>query len=976
MKLLSINNSCYSSVDNKYNKRAKPAIHTISQQRLTNNNSKPIETQCLVSSAHNSSLSTQNFSRIPTNAFSTLSPKNQSASSFSSLPSLSPTTHKPSSISLRYHGYNHDSKIVFSNNVINPLNKKQIQLSPHQIKYNLITKQMPEDVYGKKIVDVIYKVVNNKNENDKGNCRLNCEIKMKYMTLYEKVMSSVMKHCVEFRNRNNVEIGRAVIEGLYDEEIKKMKCNIGEYGGNVYGNSSSIHNTINTNNYYFYETDGGSNVNSIHESGNANEGGNIQGDDISLINEKSAELETSYDNKGKAGLSNGTSSMQVGNKVNQNGKCKLNEIQRIKERMRLFTKGRSGYNGVNGFVFGMNTARNSMNMKYKNYNINREHEKQMMLNSILFKKEKHASLNRNNNNSNNSRSNSNNVHSNYNSSIMSSVTNDEDNQIKSVNKTKSVIFNNSNSNSNELSENKTKELSIREKHSNSTQQPFENITNNASLPIVTQEERSVNMNNKDEELVKYEQSNNNVQKSLDNKNDNKAITKLNRKNCNTKLKEYNKWVVHNRNDNEFLSECCNENALLAMSNQHEQSTKEETNAAFFNVKKKEHQRMKGNDIIIKNKHVNNITRNNSHNNNVKDINHSKSKIKSKHNIKKKEVSLQINNQFVKNDNSFNKTLQKVTTSNKQESTDENIRKSFYRDPIMKSQNTNTNVKSTKPKRSKVSSTRIKPIQLLHYKTSYCSFINKNLLLKQITYKSSSHNYIQLSDVNVSQGERAFSAKHPSKFNRKFKKLKLGLLHSSLYPKDYLNYSMSHDSLSVSSVSSLMSISFDNDNHKPKLKYSQNDNNDSVMQLRNITHKKAKHGKDFFNMKSVSKFINYRTRRFPSYKTNRQRSMICQKEEIAQEEVKEQKTQLQRFMDMINKAKGQGTEVYIKELTEFLDGEFESSDLYKAKILEGRMNKFKADLRSNLDIKKEMSDNIMKGIQFQDVCLFQNKSVIT
>ena len=42
MKLLSINNSCYSSVDNKYNKRAKPAIHTISQQRLTNNNSKPI----------------------------------------------------------------------------------------------------------------------------------------------------------------------------------------------------------------------------------------------------------------------------------------------------------------------------------------------------------------------------------------------------------------------------------------------------------------------------------------------------------------------------------------------------------------------------------------------------------------------------------------------------------------------------------------------------------------------------------------------------------------------------------------------------------------------------------------------------------------------------------------------------------------------------------------------------------------------
>ena len=82
------------------------------------------------------------------------------------------------------------------------------------------------------------------------------------------------------------------------------------------------------------------------------------------------------------------------------------------------------------------------------------------------------------------------------------------------------------------------------------------------------------------------------------------------------------------------------------------------------------------------------------------------------------------------------------------------------------------------------------------------------------------------------------------------------------------------------------------------------------------------------------------------------------------------------MEMINKAKNQGTEVYIKELTEFFDGEFVSSDIYKAKILEERMNKFKADLRSKLDMKKEMTDNIMKGIQFKDVCLFQNKSVIT
>ena len=985
MKLLSINNSCYSSIDNKYNKRSKPIVHSYSQQKPTiNNNNKPNETQCVVSSALNSAMSTQNVSRIPTYAFSTLSPKNQSASSFTSLPSLlTPTSlHQPSSVSLRYNGYNHDTKIVFSNNVINPLNKKRIQLSPHQIKYNLITKQMPEDVYGKKIVDIIYKVVNNKNESDKGKCRLNCEIKMKYMSLYEKVMSSVMKHCVEFRNKNNVEIGRAVIEGLYDEEIKKMKYNTSEYSGNAYSsNGNSVHNTINTNNYYFYETDGTSiATSSVNEGGCVNDKGNVHGD-ISLINEKSAELETSsYDNKGRGALcKNNSTSMQVGDKVDQHGKCKLSEIQRIKERMKLFKQGRDGYNGLNSFVFGLNTTtRNTMNMKHNNSSS--EHEKQMILHSILFKKEQKAFLNRNN---------SNKIHSHYNSSIMSSITNDEANQIRTINKSKSVVFNNGNSNNNNilnaLSENQKKEMSARVKQSSSTkQQPSGNITSNEGLLVVTQGEQNVNVNNKDEKLIEDQQSNNNktnVEKHLDINNNTRSVGKLKKKNYgkkNTKLKEYNNWVTHNRNDNGFLNEYYSENVLLGMSNQHDQSTKEETSAAFFNVKKKEDKPMKANDI--KNKIVSDSTNNNK----VNDINNSKSKNKSKQNTTnknkghKKEISLQINNQFVKNDNTLNKTLQKFTTSNKQESTDENIRKSFYRNPTLKKTQTITKPTKSKHKRSKVSLT-IKPIQLRHYKTAYYSFINKNLLLKQITYKSPLLMQIQLSDTKISKGQRAFSAKHSIKLNRKFKKLKLGLLHSSSCPKDYLNYSISNDSLSISSVSSLMSISFNNDNdNNTKSNYLQNDDNNNVLQIRNLSHKKAKHGKDFFNMKSVSRFVNYRaSRRYPTYKTNQKRSTICQKEETEQEkEVKEQKTQLQKFMEMINKAKDQGTEVYIKELTEFFDGEFASSEIYKAKILEERMNKFKADLRNKLDMKKEMTDNIMKGIQFKDVCLFQNKNVIT
>jgi hypothetical protein len=111
--------------------------------------------------------------------------------------------------------------------------------------------------------------------------------------------------------------------------------------------------------------------------------------------------------------------------------------------------------------------------------------------------------------------------------------------------------------------------------------------------------------------------------------------------------------------------------------------------------------------------------------------------------------------------------------------------------------------------------------------------------------------------------------------------------------------------------------------------------------------------------------------------NTQNNSTNDKINIVQETQNEpQISRLQHFMEMVKRAKEQGTDCYIKELTDFLDGEFVKTDIYKSKLIEERINKFKEDFRLKLDQRKTFSNKIFKGLMFEDTTVFTNKNLIS
>ena len=295
-------------------------------------------------------------------------------------------------------------------------------------------------------------------------------------------------------------------------------------------------------------------------------------------------------------------------------------------------------------------------------------------------------------------------------------------------------------------------------------------------------------------------------------------------------------------------------------------------------------------------------------------------------------------------------------------------------------------KKIKPKHNKnsIKTTykQIKPIQLLHSKTSYHLYIYKNDFLKQITYQSILFKQIHL-DAH-SHLQRYNSTKQV----QKYKKFRSHLVKTGVFPNDYLNYFFTKSSNDSSLNSSLISPINRYDEYRRNLLFnnyrSPSAEGAIMMQLRKVTNKKSKIVKDYFNMKPLSKFINHNRFRSNHISSNRfirniksrvkdinnQNNCTDDKINIDQETQEEsQISQLQQFMEMVKRAKEKGTDFYIKELTEFLDGEFAKTDIYKSKVIEERINKFKEDFRLKLDQRKTFSKTIFKGFSFEDTTIF-------
>ena len=160
-----------------------------------------------------------------------------------SLPKLKPK-QSPKSLSYVYLHYYGDTKENIINDYHNVLRKEQIVINPHQIIESLKTLVMPRDIYGEKIFEFVSEMANGcygsncsrskaqlqKSESasqttetkEKVQNFLGCKINVKTFVL-EKVLHSVITHCMDIRTKSNERISLQEIKTLYNKELEKIR---------------------------------------------------------------------------------------------------------------------------------------------------------------------------------------------------------------------------------------------------------------------------------------------------------------------------------------------------------------------------------------------------------------------------------------------------------------------------------------------------------------------------------------------------------------------------------------------------------------------------------------------------------------------------------------------------------------------------------------------------------------------------------
>ena len=940
MKAFNISNSCFDHSD-KYKRFKKTTSSTKHFPEHNNNtNSQALLYETFRTSKMNQSL-TSSLSNNPTKAGSTLPlPKNQSNTSINinrfnpkmSLPSISKSMSKtyrePTIINLKYAGYNNTSLYAFRNT----RNIKKVAVVPHQIKECIQTKEMPEDLYGEKIVDMIYSNMNNNDMHSKSertNRRFgNGETETPWC-LFDNVVDSVIGHCVEYRSKNNNVISRNVIQEFYEEEIQKVK------------NELCLDNT---------HVDDKDNDNDKSKHHHKYKHVNTK-DDISSINEKPSELETSYDK------------IMLKTLNGMNDKITMNDIEYIKHKVKTHELGL--YNNI--IIPQLNNSDNK--------------DKLSLLHEILFRNNRTTSI----------------------SNIIKSVMTQRDTNNTKQRKIKQFRFTHNKS-----------FIPYSERHNDDTLLSRNDSNDNHHTKLSPQKRSCLTKRN--------------IQVHRLSHNQNKLEHSVFQDKTETNFKEFqkNSCKVTKNNSRNRLSQFHHNNngssSAFGASIQNDVSTKEET--SITNITKRTHKAIAKQTHKLTTRTVeNNLNNSKERNENsvIRKDNSSSTQIHRKATHKRSSIQVhrktthkrssiqndtttieQVNNNIVDPCSPCQGNELNIQPEQEQEE-DNNIsfNTGIHFDPNDINSNTkeiqfehmNTLKQSPQPKRqSKTKSkSKLKPLQLRHYKTSYFPYLNKNLFLKQNTYQSFLFSRIAFSDLN--QHHRSNTAKQPHKHHSKYNKLRLGLLNSTTFINDYLIYSPSQSSsMNTSPLSSFLSDQHTNtyNNNNILFKYSHSSNESNHMQIKLISTQQHKHSKGFFNVKPKSRFVNYRKRTVYGSTSVSSSSAValnkrlrydkCNSDNKLNEDEKEEESkdkgenvsQLQKFIEMINKAKNQGEDCYIKELTEYLDGQFAKTNAYKTKLHEDRINKFKFDLTHKLHIKHEVSQAVAKGIQFKDITTFYTK----
>lgn len=920
MKAFNISNSCFDQSD-KYKPFKKTKTSSSSSKHFLNHNYNSIYQAFLYETSRTSKMNqsiTSSLSNNPTKAGSTLPiPKHQSNTSLNiyrynpkmSLPSItksmSRTQREPTIITLKYSGNNNYNTSLYA--FRNIRNIKKVAVAPHQIKERIQTKEMPEDFYGEKVVDIIYSNINSNNvvhsKSERVNKRFDSGSGSNEMNwcLFEHVIGNVIEHCVEYRSKHNNVISKNVIKEFYEEEIQKVKNEL-RFNNNT---SSSTYDNDNDKHHYKYT--------------------NTKDDNISSINERPSELETSYD---KIMLK----TLNV-----MNNKITMNDIEYIKHKVK--TQQLGVYNNI--IIPQWNNSNNQDKNK----------DKQSLLHEILFHNGGGTA--------------------DISKIITSIMTRHNTQNPRKLRFTHNKVF-----------------IPYSERHND-----------NGDTKVSAQEHVGITKRD-DIQIQQVFRNRNTVEHS---------VSQDSIKEC---QKNSDKITKKNNNSRNYLSQFRNNNSInsvFGVSNQHEVSTKEETSITN-NAK----QTYKPIARTIEDNNINNSKLIRNENSVIHKDNNSSIQIHKR--TTHKRLSTQAHRTKTQND--ITKIQQPYNNNNGNPcsslSQDLNIQ---YEHKQQKEENiisfTNTNIKATPRNINKVNNEhkntpihsvkskpkpKLKPLQLRHYKTSYFPYLKKNLFLKQNIYQSVLFLRIALSHLN--KHRRSNTAKHPNKHQCKYKKLRLGLLNSTTFNNDYLIYSpsqsLSSSSINASSLSSLLSDQHSNTNNSYNkanslFKPSNSPNEPHRrMQVKFISTQQRKPSQSFFNIKPKSRFVNYRKKAYGSnsstlmssfsaialnkhsHRMNYNNNDINEEYEEVSKDKTESVSQLQKFIEMIKKAKTQGEDCYIKELTDYLDNQFEKTDIYATKLHEDRINKFKFDLTHKLRVNHEVSQELSKGIQFKDTTTFYTK----
>ena len=936
MKAFNISNSCFDQSD-KYKPFKKTT--TSSSKHFFNHNNNSIYQAFLYETSRTSKMNqsiTSSLSNNPTKAGSTLPiPKHQSITSLNiyrynpkmSLPtitkSMSRTQREPTIITLKYSGHNNYNTSLYA--FRNIRNIKKVAVAPHQIKECIQTKEMPEDFYGEKIVDIIYSNINSNNvvhsKNEKVNKRFDSgngsDIEMNWC-LFEHVIGNVIEHCVEYRSKHNNVISRNVIKEFYEEEIQKVKNDL------RFNNTSSY-------------VDDNYNDNDKHHC--KYKYTNTKDDNISSINERPSELETSYDKI----------MLKTLNVVNN--KITMNDIEYIKHKVK--TQQLGVYNNI--IIPQWNNSNNQ----------DKDKAKQSLLHEILFHNGGGTA--------------------DISKIITSIMTRHNTQNPRKLRFTHNKVF-----------------VPYSERHNGDTK-----VSAQERFGITERGDIQVQQVSRNRNTVEHSVSQDNI----------KQFQKSSRKIIKNNSRNYLSQFRNNSNSN---------NSVFGVSNQHEISTKEET--SITNNTKQTYKPIartieENNVGSSKLRNENSVIHkdNNSSTQIHKRATHKRLSTQARRKTTQNDIT-KIQQPHNNNDNPCSSLGQDLNIQYKPEQEKEESIITFTNTnikatPVNIEHNKNTPIHSAKsksksnpkpqsktklkqqiqPQQKSKPKPKLKPLQLRHYKTSYFPYLKKNLFLKQNIYQSSLFSLLALSHLN--KPRRSNTAKHPHKHKSKYKKLQLGLVNSTTFNNDYLIYSPSQSSslssINVNSLSSLLSDQHSNTNSYNKANSLFKPSNSSNephhrMQIKFIsTQQQRKPSQSFFNMKPKSRFVNYRKKAHGNSsssnstlmysssvialnKHSHRRNYINEECEDVSKNKTESVSQLQKFIEMIKKAKTQGEDCYIKELTDYLDNQFEKTDIYATKLHEDRINKFKFDLTHKLRVNYEVSQEQSKGIQFKDTTTFYTK----